>query len=253
MTTYNVSTAADLYGHLVTGGGSYPASYERDDVISIAAGTYTLDGHVTPAAGRLAGVIIQGAGIDQTIINPKKWEIAAGGRVILKDLTIRLDGMGLTSYGYGSMDLADGAWRLERVKITSNGANTGNAITFVADESACVAVMLDCLVIGPQRDCISTKAPGGFALADMSSLTVIRTRAADQGVNTNDQCITSHDGFPIRMFGGSLKSSSASRAAAAQDYSYSELMLCNVGVEQGTVRSIVTGSWWQDGEFISRN
>jgi hypothetical protein len=252
VTTYNATTSAELEGYLL-GGGSYPSSYEDGDIINVSAGTFTLSQDVVPAAGRLAGVTIQGAGKNSTIINPAEWEIVANGRLNIKDIWIKLDGEGLTSYGYGSMDLADGTYELERVKITSNGANTGNAITFVANLASCIGFMWQCDVTGPQRDCVSTKAPGGQALARKSTLSVVECYLSDQGVNSNDQCVTSHDEFPIFVYGGVLKSSSADRAAAAQDFAYSRLFLWATGVPVGTVRVLVQGRWWQPAGWQSRN
>jgi hypothetical protein len=254
MTTYNISNATDLYGHL-TGQATYPESYSIGDILQIAAGNYILGGNVTPPDGRLGGVIIRGAGINSTIINPRIWSIVADGRMWLEDMWIRLDGMAAPGLGYGSMNLIDGRFDLARVRISSNGANTGNCLTFVADDSACVARLDSCQIYGAEKDCLSSKAPGGEALARMSLVTTKNCIIYDQGTGSIDQCVTPHDGFAIDCHGGVIRSRSTATGDAIRpdDVDYSYVTLNAVGVPVGTIDSRVTGTWWQPAGWQSRN
>jgi len=250
MTTYNATTAADVYGYLV-GGGSYPASYSAGDIISIAAGAFLPSGNIVPADGRLAGVTVRGAGIGKTIIRPVCWAITIDGTLTIEDLTIDTTGLG-SSLLFGSVNIGDGQLLMNRVEISGDGNNTNNAFTVYSDDIACVARLNKCRIVGADADCVSTKAPSGAALAAMSHLLLIDCYIAAQGPNGNDQCLTTHDGCACDMVAGVLRSSDTG-VPAAPDAATSRLTLHRVGVPHGTVNANVTGTWWTPSGWQSRN
>lgn len=239
MTTHTPTSNAELTALLVG-----PTAIAPGDVIEVGAGNWTT-GDVMPTAGRLAGVTVRGAGRGLTLLSGGRWQVAAEGTFRLEQLTVDLAGVGVAD-DYGSMNLADGVFTLDRVEV--RGANTsGNLLTFVASGRRCMGRMTRCYVHGANRDNVSTKAPGGQSLGEASLLQLFDCISANQGSNGNDQCLTSHDYFGMQMFHGSLVSSSPSRPAAAPDFAFSELLLWGTAVVSGTVNENVTG-WWSSPE-----
>ncbi len=236
MTTHTPATNTELT-ELLNG----PTSIAAGDVISIPAGLWVPTANIAPASGRLAGVTIRGAGRGITRLSGRSWMLIVGGRLVIEDLTCLLSGVGITSFGYGAFDFADGRIDATRVQWTGTNSN-GNLVTCVADDSACLALFDQCSISGAHRDCLSTKAPGGAALAAMSFLHIVDSQISDQGVNSNDQCLTPHDGFDLYMDSGSLSSRTAEQNAAAPDAT-SVLRLEGVAVLRGQIHQDVTG-WW---------
>lgn len=242
MTTYSPTTAAQIVGHL-NGGDGFPSSYESGDIIAIPAGNYTLTADINPSAGRLAGVTVAGAGKGITVLSGRRWLVdLAGGRLDIDDLTIDVVGQTTISTAYGSVGLRDGRFDLCDVEVS--GLNTtGNLLTFIADDTACVARMLRCHVRYAELDCVSTKAPGGIAVADMSMLTILDSAIWDQGSGGSNQCLTTHDGFGCVMVRGSIRGISSETNAVAPDNAGSPLRLDNVAIVRGLVNENVTGVW----------
>lgn len=235
---HNISNGTQLSD--IINGTNGASGLSPGDVIALGTGLFVPTDDLYPPDNRLDGVFITGSGMSRTTIAGKRISIVSTNLGI-NDLTINLDNIGIvTRFPYGSCNLIDGSFKLNRVAIVGNSNNNGNLLTFVSSGNHNVSYMEDCAVSGANRDCVSTKAPISTYIAD-SHLLILNTSISMQGVNGNDQCLTTHDGFMARMVVGSLNSRLSTQNAAASDGT--QLILYGTRILNGLLHSSVSGTY----------
>lgn len=233
---YNITTGSGLADMI--NGTNGAATLNPGDVLALGTGLFVPNADLFPPDNRLDGVIITGSGIEQTTITGRRISIVSND-LELSNLSINLDNIGIvTRFPYGSFNLIDGFFKLDNVRVIGNGNNNGNLLTFVSSGNYNVSYMENCIVTGANRDCVSTKAPIS-TFANDSHLLILNSQISMQGVNGNDQCLTTHEGFIARMVGGSLNSRLNTQNAAASDGT--SLILYGTQILNGLIHSSVSG------------
>jgi hypothetical protein len=171
------------------------------DKIVLAAGEYQLNGSITR---NLAGVTIQGAGMDRTILRGGSFKLNHAGnnlRTILKDMTLDITGQ-TASGGYHTF--AHGAFVLERIEVTGAGLSLTAAVAFRTDTGA----RTHGIIVGGEYhdtpgDVISTSGlVSNSAASALSLLELFDIVGHTSGPLNQDQVLTGHFNFRAVDVGG---------------------------------------------------
>lgn len=219
--TYNVSTVAELKTAIA-------AALYGDEIV-LAAGTYALDvaitqtsftanhGTVSAGYGRwgMEGITIRGAtGTASDVVltgngtsTNGNWDVlvqqtvfASAGTAGFKDLKFNFSGIA------AGLSMTGGRWRLQNVTATGPASTARDVISAARSEASYpidfLALWCDASNGGSTEDCWNF---GGAGVANNSLAKLVGcTGSVGDAAASQSQVVTSHNGFPLEVYGGTF-------------------------------------------------